>query len=164
MTVFRDGPEFGATIDAAAGHRQINAAIVEKDYWVTQALRALAMDFPGCFIFKGGTSLSKCCRLNYYDIYMLLGDDRALAVLKDRTRFSQIMESMREVNDRWFGGGELRPAGGWATSPAFDTAASDYPRLQRACNSVMEELNLGQEDPPPLDLICARIAELGDLL
>jgi len=101
---------------------------------------------------------------HYYDIYRLLGDDRAVAVLHDRTGFGQIMESMREVNDKWFGGGELRPATGWASSPAFDTARPGYQRLLKAYNSAMVELYLGLGNPPSLDVICARVAELADLL
>jgi hypothetical protein len=101
---------------------------------------------------------------HYYDIYQLLGDDRALAVLRERAGFNQIMESMSQVNDEWFGGGELRPAGGWAGSPAFDTQRLDYSRLRRAYDSAMAELYLGRDDPPSLDVICARVAELADLL
>ncbi|HUZ51403.1 MAG TPA: hypothetical protein VMU94_02590 [Streptosporangiaceae bacterium] len=59
MANFRDRPDFYASIDAAAERLGFSAAIVEKDNWVTQALRILARDFPGDFIFKGGTSLSK---------------------------------------------------------------------------------------------------------
>jgi predicted nucleotidyltransferase component of viral defense system len=36
---------------------------VEKDYWVSEVLRVLARNFAGDFIFKGGTSLSKGCRI-----------------------------------------------------------------------------------------------------
>ena len=35
------------------------AAIVEKDYWVTEALRAIAATYGDGVVFKGGTSLSK---------------------------------------------------------------------------------------------------------
>lgn len=35
------------------------AAIVEKDYWVTEALRVVAAGFSDDSVFKGGTSLSK---------------------------------------------------------------------------------------------------------
>ncbi|MBO0815223.1 MAG: nucleotidyl transferase AbiEii/AbiGii toxin family protein [Actinobacteria bacterium] len=313
MASYRERRDFAATIDAAAGQLGVSPAIIEKDYWVTQALRVLAREFPDDFIFKGGTSLSKCCRLiqrfsedvdvliipreskgathrlmeqmasavegvlggpvtvgpsrrgehrtvriqypathkgsglllpdvmveagirggpqpcerlpvgcilgdtlqeagertgsfedlqsfdvevlhpgrtlmeklgllhskigadpaeagaarhvrHYYDVYMLLGDDHALAVLRDKAEFGRILASMREVNDRWFGGGELRPAGGWAVSPAFDTAGPAYPRLQRAYDSALSELYLGRDEPPALDAICARVAELADLL
>lgn len=312
MANFRDRPDFAATIDAAAERLRVSAAIVEKDYWVTQALRKLARDFPSDFIFKGGTSLSKGYRLirrfsedvdiliipraspnathklmrqmasavedvlggpvdrgpsetgihrsvriqypaarrgsgtapdvlleagirggplprerlpigcllgdalqeaeasidgledlqafdvevlhlgrtlmeklgllhsnlganpsdqqaskhvrHYYDIYILLGDERALEVLRDKTGFDQIMDSMREVNDKYFGGGELRPASGWATSPAFDAASPAYERLRRAYDSVMADLYLGPGNPPSLDAVFARVAELSDLL
>lgn len=63
MTLFRDRPDFDATIDAAAERLGVDAVITEKDYWVSQVLRSLADQFPGEFIFKGGTSLSKCYRL-----------------------------------------------------------------------------------------------------
>jgi len=309
---YRDRPDFAATIDAAAERLGISPAIVEKDYWVTQALRILARDFAADFIFKGGTSLSKGYHLilrfsedvdiliiprgtkgathalmkqmasaveavlgskaevvssetgvhrsvriqypaartgrgirpdillepgirggpqpseplpvgcllgdtlqaagvnindfedlqpfdvevlhpgrtlmeklglvhsslgahpsdqqmskhvrHYYDIYMLLGDERALTVLRDRGEFGQILQSMREVNDRWFGGAELRPEAGWASSPAFDTTSLDYPRLRKAYASVIADLYLGPGDPPSLDVICARVTELADLL
>jgi len=57
--VFRDQAVFEPTIEAAAERLGITAVAVEKDYWVTQALRVLADEFPDDFVFKGGTSLSK---------------------------------------------------------------------------------------------------------
>lgn len=57
--MFRDQAIFEATIEAAAERLGITATAVEKDYWVTQALRVLADEFPDDFVFKGGTSLSK---------------------------------------------------------------------------------------------------------
>ena len=43
----------------------INRVIIEKDYWVTIVLDYLfnISDFKNYFIFKGGTSLSKCFNL-----------------------------------------------------------------------------------------------------
>lgn len=312
MANFRDRPDFDASIDAAAERLGFSAAILEKDYWVTQALRILAREFPDDFIFKGGTSLSKGYRLiqrfsedvdilvirretksathrlmkdmasavedvlggpvevvssetgvhrdvrvqyptackgtggipadvrleagirggpqpceqlligclladalqqarativgfedlqsfnievlhlgrtlmeklgllhsklganpsdqeastharHYYDIYKLLGDDRALTVLRDRAEFSRILESMQEANE-WFGGGELRPASGWANSPAFDTKSPAHRRLRRAYDSAMAELYLGPGNPPSFDMIYARVAEQAELL
>jgi Nucleotidyl transferase AbiEii toxin, Type IV TA system len=58
MTLFRDDEDFADAIDLAAARLNLTSAIVEKDYWVTQALRALA-SFDEEWIFKGGTSLSK---------------------------------------------------------------------------------------------------------
>ena len=39
------------------------AALVEKDYWVTEALRAIAASYFQGVVFKGGTSLSKAWSL-----------------------------------------------------------------------------------------------------
>jgi hypothetical protein len=41
----------------------ISPAAVEKDYWVSEALRALASGYGDDFVFKGGTSLSKGYRI-----------------------------------------------------------------------------------------------------
>lgn len=60
MTLFRDDSEFAAGVAEAASRLGLAQTFVEKDYWVTQVLRALLLVFPGGqFLLKGGTSLSK---------------------------------------------------------------------------------------------------------
>ena len=59
MALFRDDPEFAAGITEAASRLGVARGFVEKDYWVTQVLHALHLVFPGQFLLKGGTSLSK---------------------------------------------------------------------------------------------------------
>jgi nucleotidyltransferase AbiEii toxin of type IV toxin-antitoxin system len=49
--------------EAAEFHGIPNPAIVEKDYYVTEALRLIARDFGDVVLFKGGTSLSKGWKL-----------------------------------------------------------------------------------------------------
>jgi hypothetical protein len=54
--------DFEQAILRAADHfrdRGLRPAIVEKDYYVTEALRILAATAPDKLIFKGGTSLAK---------------------------------------------------------------------------------------------------------
>lgn len=54
--------DFEQSIIQAAAHfrgRGLRAAIIEKDYYVTEALRAIALTAGDKVIFKGGTSLSK---------------------------------------------------------------------------------------------------------
>jgi predicted nucleotidyltransferase component of viral defense system len=84
---FRESPNFAATIDAVARQLQISRAAVEKDYWVSEILRVLARDFSGDFVFKGGTSLSKRCRIierfsKDIDILVIPGDRSRKAVHK----------------------------------------------------------------------------------
>jgi len=55
-------PDFDQAILRAAEHfkaRGLRPALIEKDYYVTTALRAIAAQRPDQVIFKGGTSLSK---------------------------------------------------------------------------------------------------------
>lgn len=55
-------PDFDQAILQAAEHfqaRGLRPAIIEKDYFVTEALRIIAMEAGDRVIFKGGTSLSK---------------------------------------------------------------------------------------------------------
>lgn len=55
-------PDFEQAIIQAAEHfraRGLRPAIIEKDYYVTEALRAIASVAGDKIIFKGGTSLSK---------------------------------------------------------------------------------------------------------
>ena len=55
-------PDFEQAIVRAAEHfsaRRLRPAIIEKDYYVTEALRAIADAASDKVIFKGGTSLSK---------------------------------------------------------------------------------------------------------
>jgi len=57
-------PDFVDLINATDDENGIgNPGIVEKDYFVTEALRLIARDFGQVVIFKGGTSLSKGWKL-----------------------------------------------------------------------------------------------------
>jgi Nucleotidyl transferase AbiEii toxin, Type IV TA system len=92
---FRDLGEFGPTIGAAAEQLGISPTAVEKDYWVTQALRALARDFGDDFIFKGGTSLSKG-----YGILERFSDDIDILILagtRGKGATDKVMKAMGEA-------------------------------------------------------------------
>lgn len=52
-------PDFGAFVTAAALEHDLIEPFVEKDYWITEILRTIAVTLPGRVVFKGGTSLSK---------------------------------------------------------------------------------------------------------
>ena len=63
MTWLCQRNDFPELVEAAAGDLGIPAAIVEKDYYVTEALRPIAASFGDQVLFKGGTSLSKGWKL-----------------------------------------------------------------------------------------------------
>ncbi|AFZ57621.1 nucleotidyl transferase AbiEii/AbiGii toxin family protein [Anabaena cylindrica FACHB-243] len=59
-------PEFTDAIKAAKqhfAHPGLTEQFIEKDYYVTEALRIVAQNYPNEVIFKGGTSLSKGWKL-----------------------------------------------------------------------------------------------------
>lgn len=64
MSFLFERSDFGNLITLASTRLHIaNPAIVEKDYYVTEALRQIATSFGDITLFKGGTSLSKGWKL-----------------------------------------------------------------------------------------------------
>jgi hypothetical protein len=51
--------DFGDLLTIAGERLDMNQALIEKDYWVTEALRMIAAKHAEGVVFKGGTSLSK---------------------------------------------------------------------------------------------------------
>jgi Nucleotidyl transferase AbiEii toxin, Type IV TA system len=61
-----ESPDFYDAIVAATAHFQgagLTEQLIEKDYYVTEALRVIATLYPTQVVFKGGTSLSKGWKL-----------------------------------------------------------------------------------------------------
>jgi len=125
---FRDAEEFGPTLDAAAEALDISATAVEKDYWVSEVLRVLAVSYSEDFIFKGGTSLSK----GYGIIERFSEDIDILVLLSDRGRgtVDKLMKAMGEVAAAGVGG-HAEPTGGSETGRhrSFDV---HYPATRKA--------------------------------
>ncbi len=63
MLYASDHRDFVDLLRATAEGRNLPLWIVEKDYYVTRALRTLSENIGGQFLFKGGTSLSKAWQL-----------------------------------------------------------------------------------------------------
>lgn len=62
MILHHDKEAFEELITAASNELYIPPTIVEKDYYVTLALKELSAHIPG-MVFKDGTSLSKCYQI-----------------------------------------------------------------------------------------------------
>lgn len=62
MYLHEDRELFGEVVTNAAEILHQDAAIIEKDYYVTMILKLVAQRIPEA-VFKGGTSLSKCYRI-----------------------------------------------------------------------------------------------------
>lgn len=95
-----DLEEFPDLLRAAAQSRKIPAAIVEKDYYLCRALRALAEGHGGQFILKGGTSLSKGWQLLQRfseDIDLLVRSEAAAGKAAKRTRLRRLAATIRQA-------------------------------------------------------------------
>ena len=105
---FRDDAIFATTVDTVADQLDISATAVEKDYWVSQILRVLEIEFSDDFIFKGGTSLSKG-----YRIVERFSEDIDILVLPrqgGRAAMDKLMKAMAELTAKAVGGAETGQA------------------------------------------------------
>jgi len=89
-TLYRQAVQF------TADRLQIKAIFVEKDYWVTYALRTIFNDAIGNdTVFKGGTALSKC-----YKMIERFSEDIDLIVLRrDRESNNRLTTKIRAISE-----------------------------------------------------------------
>lgn len=93
MTRIGDSAEFATLVQAVASQLGVQRVVVEKDYWVTEVLRELTRRHADQFVFKGGTSLSKCFGLVQRfseDIDILLTDVFDTQGARDRAMRSMV--------------------------------------------------------------------------
>ena len=62
MKLHNNKESFNNLISIISDYYKIDAALIEKDYYVTLVLKELTNSVP-TLIFKGGTSLSKCFKI-----------------------------------------------------------------------------------------------------
>lgn len=104
---------------------------------------------------------------HFYDVFQLLDDDQVLSLLADREQVDQVVESIEEITPDYFGGNdetELRPSGGFATSPAFDLDTDISLRLRASYEDTMPELYFGTGPLPTWEAVCDRVADRRELL
>lgn len=93
MELHNDRELFEEAIRATALHLSLPMTYVEKDYWVTVALKALAQSEIGAsIVFKGGTSLSKAYRL-----ISRFSEDVDIAVLTGSLSTGQVKRRVKKV-------------------------------------------------------------------
>lgn len=160
--LFRDNPDFGPTLNAAAGRIGISATAVEKDYWVSQALRALAREHGESLIFKGGTSLSKALRLIERfseDVDLLIRSDN-----RGRAACDALMKNMKTTVESELGGPST--AVGGSERGRHRAYRVEYPALHPPTlmlqTSVLLEMGIRGGTDPSAPMAIGSL--LGDLL
>src|SRR5439155_4401699 len=121
-------PDFEQAILLAAEHfreRNLRPAIIEKDYYVTEALRVIANTSGDKIIFKGGTSLSKGWNLiqrfsEDIDIFL---DPAAFQPALGKNAIDRELKRLRDAVDNHpaltFVQGESQTIGGFGRNDRF---------------------------------------------
>ncbi len=94
MKLHEDGQALEEAIRATANHLSLPVTYVEKDYWVTRALKELAFsDVSDYIVFKGGTSLSKA-----YNLIARFSEDIDIAVLTKGLSSNQAARKVKKAS------------------------------------------------------------------
>lgn len=145
----RDVASLDDVADAAASAIGLDTETLVKDYWVTEVLRVLATRFPGSFVFKGGTSLTKalrCVDRFSEDIDVLVvesGSERVREILLRAMRDAVIAELGLEVVHQFSSRGRAREV-----HLRFRTRAA-----RRYQPMVRLEMGVRGADHPPHELL-----------
>lgn len=93
MMLHNNTKEFAELIQLTATHFGISPDFVEKDYWITSALKRLALSAnTGSIVFKGGTSLSKGYRL-----INRFSDDVDIAMINENLTGNALKTKIRSI-------------------------------------------------------------------
>ncbi|KOO59968.1 hypothetical protein WH43_01190 [Rheinheimera sp. KL1] len=151
MNLHNDKKAFEEAVRATARSLSLPVTYVEKDYWVTYALKSLAnSDISESIVFKGGTSLSKAYRL-----ISRFSEDVDIAVFTDGLGNGQIRKRVGRACDLM--PGELIEVASADTTKNshFRKVRFQYPKLNedgvpegQITNSILLEVN-AFADPEP---------------
>ena len=94
MKLHEDVYTMREAVQAAAAHFQLRDIYIEKDYWVTRALKNIAKsELREIVVFKGGTSLSKG-----YNLIQRFSEDVDLALIPDKNRSqAQTKKALKKI-------------------------------------------------------------------
>ncbi|MGM0586987.1 MAG: nucleotidyl transferase AbiEii/AbiGii toxin family protein [Bacteroidota bacterium] len=96
MKLHEDAEKLDQAIEAASQHFGIRSIYIEKDYWVTYALKNIFNDRVGNYaVFKGGTSLSKC-----YSLIHRFSEDIDIVVITEGLSKTAASNMVRRVSKR----------------------------------------------------------------
>lgn len=137
MKLHEDTSAFAELITATAEHISLPEIYVEKDYWVTRALKYLSeSEHSQNAVFKGGTSLSKAYRL--IDRF---SEDIDLAIFATDLSGNQIKRLLKNIEIAASQGlTEIEDDSRISKSSSFHKTVYQYPRL-------IENDEFGQASP-----------------
>ena len=148
-----ESPDFKDAIAAAANHfsnQGLTEQFIEKDYYITEALRVIAGLYPERVIFKGGTSLSKGWNLiNRFseDIDLFLNPN----ISAPKWGQSKIDRALREIEAKVAADTHLQKSnGGRSERGVSRTSNYKYQRIFNGniSNKILLEMGIRSGDYP----------------
>jgi len=92
-SLHKNKKEFQELIQLVSDYYKISTTFVEKDYWITLVLNRLSNSkFSNCFVFKGGTSLSKG-----FQLIERFSEDIDIAMIKEELSGNAIKSKLRSI-------------------------------------------------------------------
>lgn len=153
-------PDFDQAVLAAKDHfaaLSLPESFIEKDYYVTEALRLIAARFPSQVIFKGGTSLSKGWNLigrfsEDVDIFL---DPAAFDPKLGKNGIDRTMKLMRDAVKEHPGLTHVpersQTIGGFGRSDRF-AYAPKFPGTAEVASNVLVEAGAASGREPSVEL------------
>jgi len=151
VLLHKDKEALEQAIRATAKHLSLPIEYVEKDYWVTYALKALALsDISDDIVFKGGTSLSKA-----YNLISRFSEDVDIAVLTQKLSRAQAGRKVKKTSKVISAIYEEIESPDNSKNSHFRKVRFQYPRINSSApvegqitNSLLLEVN-AFADPEP---------------
>jgi len=152
-------PDFATILIATSEHLRMPPQIVEKDYYVTEALRITSEHLGEGVIFKGGASLSKGWRLIARfseDIDLFVDPKKFHPQLETRKSVDRALKGLRDAIGAHPGldyiAGEGRTIGGRGRQDhfAYESRFGDLPGIRPV---VMAEPGIRSGDHPTEDVL-----------
>jgi len=162
MRLHNDLQVLEEAIRATAVHFSLPVTYIEKDYWVTRALKALADSaISDEIVFKGGTSLSKA-----YKLISRFSEDIDIAILTTHLSVSQTAKKVKKASNIVAAIYDEIPSEDTSKNSNFRKIRFGYPRIDDAIiegqvtDSILLEVN-AFADPEPHNkmAICSYVAE-----
>jgi len=132
MQLHNDLKVLEEAIRATAVHFSLPVTYIEKDYWVTRALKEIAdSTISHEVVFKGGTSLSKA-----YKLISRFSEDIDIAILTTHLSASQTSRKVKKASNIVAAIYDETPSDDTSKNSNFRKIRFSYPRIDDAVVEV----------------------------
>lgn len=150
----------GTNVSAYSDLRSFNVKVLHPGRTLLEKLYAIHAEAMRLSRDADATVKARMGR-HFYDVSKLLGRDDVEEFLAESDTLDEILREIEEISIENFGAHEyqeLRPDGGFRSSPVFEPSSDVSQRVRAVYESDMEELYFGSDPLPSWDDICRQVA------